>query len=643
MIQVNRIYIKNFKRFREVEIKPEAKPGLFVFIGKNYLGKSNFLNAICWCLYEETPFKQSIEEDSSPNDDILNVDTAKENEFAKVVVEMHVSDSTNEYRFVRSIVKTQDSKFDVYRLSGKDWKLVPNPEIIREMLLPKSLRKYFIFAGENLERLYSPGFEKELREGVRNVSDIIVLDKAIDHLGSVLTDARREAGRDNPEIDYLNTSKEQCDLVIKDAEKKLEEINDEVNKLKKIRIEYKEEQKKYDKDKTLFERRDAIDEEIEKIETKENEIRNKINYLLTEKTPFVYLRKVLEELYSNISNEEKTGKLPPDIQVDFIKELINNGICICGRKIIKADKSADILNKLLSEYEPASQRISLLEDKYIISSILRGQGELKNDLLNLIGERGEMVAKKNDLDREKKEIGEKLKNSNFAKVSNIEIALEDLDNKIDNYLVKIGRLEEQINQDKIRAKDLVNQIKKAEVVTEKNKKIIQTKDFLEISYKSLNYVRERITDRVRRVLSNDTEKYFRELFWDQEQFETIEFTEDYGLIVKEKGINRPKTEFAMGEGKVLGLATMRAIAEISGFSEVPIFFDAPLSNLGAEIRHNFLKIMPDLAPNKQVFIFSLDDNEMLDFIKGMSKNRVYKLKKDPKNDHSTVIEEYYAK
>jgi len=643
MIQVKRIYIKNFKRFREVEIKPEAKPGLFIFIGKSYLGKSNFLNAICWCLYEETPFKQSIEEDSSPNDDILNVDVAKEKEFAEVIVEIHVSDNNNEYKFVRSIIKTQDSKFNVYRLSGSDWKLVPNPEIIREMLLPKSLRKYFIFAGENLERLYSAGFEKELREGVQKVSDIVVLDRAIDHLYSVLIEARRDAGRDNPEIDSMINIKEKLDLEIIEAKKKQEKIKDEVNDLKKIRIEYKEEQKKYEKYKNLFERRDWIDRETTKIESMEDKIRNRINYLLTEKTPFVYLRKALEELHSHISHEEKTGKLPPDIEADFIKELIKNGICICGRKISKSDKSTDILNKLLLEYEPASHRVSLLEDKYIISSIIRDQSELKKELLNLIGERGGIVAEKNDLDREKKEIQEKLKNSNFTQVSNIEKALEDLENKIEDHSLRIGYLEEQINRNKNQSNELDDKIKKAEVMTKKNEKAIKIRNFLEDLYKSLVYVRERITDRVRRALSFNTEKYFRELFWDQEEFEKIEFTEDYGLNVKERGIDRPKTEFSMGEGKVLGLATMRAIAEISGFSEVPIFFDAPLSNLGAEIKDNFLKIMPDLAPNKQIFIFSLDDNEMLEFIKtSIPKNRVYKLKKDPKNKHSTIIEKYYA-
>lgn len=642
MIKIDRIFIQNFKRYRQVEIKPEPGPGIFVFIGKNYLGKSNFLNAICWCLYEEEPFTQSIEKTQIPNQGILNEDAEQENEFADVSVEIQVSNEGSSFKFVRSMRKTQNAKFFVYRLVGKDWKEVPNPETVREMLLPKDLRKYFIFAGENLERLYSSGFEKELKEGIWKVSDIRILDKAIEHINVMIPEIRRKAGEGNADKEPIILKMEECEESKKKNEINLKQREAEVLKLKKLQVEYRDEQKKYDKVKTLVEKQELLENEYSKIQDDEAHIINKINDLLTERSPFIYAKETIEAFYKSLSSQESQGKLPPDIQVDFISELKKRGFCICERKIDKDDGSAAALDKLIAEYETASSLSSLLGDKYIASSIIREIEDFKEELIKLKGERGKAIARKNDIDRELKEIKGKLADSNISEVSNIERALQDLDQKIEDQNRAIGSLISQVKNDEKNLRELAVNLERIKDKNDQSKKENEIKSFLELSSEALDHVRQRITDRVRRVLSHDTEKYFRELFWDEEQFEKIEFTDDYNLYVKMKNSERPKTQFAMGEGKVLGLATMRAIAEMSGFNEVPIFFDAPLSNLGGEIRHNLLEVLHQLAPNKQVFIFSLDDKEMLEYIENhMPKNRVFQLKKDPKNLHSTIITKYY--
>lgn len=641
MINVERIYIKNFKRYGEVDIRPEKKPGIFIFVGKNYLGKSNFLNAICWCLYEETPFTQNIEEKDLQNDNILNIDTEKKDEFAEVRVEIEISYEKHRYKFSRSYRKTQNSKFNVFKLDGQDWKIMPNPNIILEMLLPKNLRQYFIFAGENLERLYSQGFQKELKSGVWSVSNIAVLDRAIEHLNNISTELRREGSKVDVNIIPLEKAREACENNLDKNKKDIIQIEEQISQLRKIQRDYREEQKKYEESKTILERMAILEQELEEADDIKDKIKEKINNFLTEKTPFLYLREVLMNVSKNLSEQEKAGKLPPDVQAGFLKKLLEDNVCICKREINDKDGSKKALRELILQFEKVSQLSFLLGDRYIINKLLDEQKNLKEELDTLINDRARIEAKRDSFDREKKDIQEKLKGSEVTSVSNIEIAVEDVESKIQDYLEKKAQLNYQISDDERRKKDLEAEIDKTMQAEVKNKKIVERLQFSKNAYGIIDTIRNRITDRIRRTLSSNTEKYFKELFWDKDQFEKIEFTEDYDINIFEKGIDRPKKELAMGEGKVLGLATMRAIAEISGFSEVPVFFDAPLSNLGAEIKANLLKVLHEFAPNKQIFIFSLDDIEMLDFIKTQPKNRIFKLQKDTKNQHSTIITPYY--
>lgn len=642
MIRVERIYIKNFKRFQLVDIKPAPGPGPIVFIGKNYLGKSNFLNAICWCLYEEIPFQQNITATLNENEELLNFDTEKkEGEWKEVVVELTISEGGKKYLFKRTWIKTQESKFTVMKQELNDWNLVPNPKFYVDMLLPKALRKYFIFAGENLERLYSAGTEKELKQGIWDIANVTILDRSIDHLNKIIIEIQKEAGKNNPDIDDLDKKKA---LLLESQEKmkkKREEIDSELIELSSIKNKYQEEQKKNENTKLLVEKKILLEEKVKKIEAEEIQEKEKLNNLLTTISPFIYIRKELIAIYNKLLEDEAAGKLPPDIQVDFIKELQQKGICICGRKIHKSDGSFDALESLLQEVAPAAQKSFMLQDKFRISQLLREHKENRNSINEFLNKRAKREQEKDDAQRRIKELSDQLKESSIEEVSNIENALNTLSQKVDEFNQEKGVLNHEISKGEKELSEIDKSISSAVHAREKNTLIGKKLAFTEESRDNVEYIREKITDRVRNVLSKRTEYYFKELFWDKDQFDKIQFTDNYNLQVYGKGMSSPKNHVSVGESKVLGLATLSAIAELSGFKNVPVFFDAPLSNLGSEIKNNVLNILEKITPNKQLFIFSLDDSEMLKFINNkMPKDKVYRLKKDPQNEHSTVIHLY---
>ncbi len=639
MINFRRILIQNFKRYRRVEIRPEEDHGLFLFIGTNYLGKSTFLNAVCWCLYDEQPFRESIEKNAHHELTLLNEDAKREKPFDEVRVELEVQHEGREFVFIRTWRPSQPSHFQVMLRRGNDWAALPNPDVIREALLPRDLREYFIFAGEDAESLFSPGYETKLKNGVWKVSNIEVLDRLIDHIGTIYTEVQRQLVKKSKSTTSQEAI-EKKDLLEKEQQEKsarIEVIQGEVKKLTIVRGEYQEKIKrsaafteKIKRREVLSRRRDEIVKSLEKLQQSAHD-------LITEKGPGLYLAPILSAIRTQLTTDEEAGTIPPAIRSEFIGELLKSAKCICGRPIGHEDGSEATLKKLLEFIEPADRRAPLLADRYPLQEMLRQLPQIGSDLQRLQSDRASLLHESEQLEKELKNISEELSGSSEAEISGLEDGIQKIERTLDGDRREEAVLSHRLSQIESEIKQIDDQIRK-EASQQDTLRILQRRlETLEGSRDSANFVRERITDRVLRILSKNTEAYFKELFWEEREYESIEFTKDYKLNVVKRGFSEPSTEFSSGEKKILGIAALRAIADLSGFSGVPIFFDAPLTGLGPDIQRNVLKMLPKLAPDKQVFVFNLDDEMVIEFAKTLEKSHVFKLARDSHGKNSTTI------
>lgn len=641
MISFKRISIKNFKRYRQVEIKPNEKKGLFVFLGKNYLGKSTFLNAICWCLYDEQPFKDSIEKNINYEHSLLNEDAKRINPFDDVRVELEIEDDSREYLFVRTWRNTQQSQFQVMLKKNQDWSPLTNSTVIVETLLPKNLREYFIFAGEDAEGLFKPGYEKKLKAGVWKVSNIEVLDRLIDHLETVYSELQRETVRKgaNDITKEAVDRKAQLDQERISKSARVKELSDQIQEMDGTRLGYFQKMKANAAYSEKIKRRMYLENRRNDIKQSLDKLNQNTNNLIIGNAPFVYLSNSLAEIVKQLTTDEEAGDLPPAIRAEFINRLLKSKKCICGNSIKASDGSELKLKKLLEDILPADRRAPLLEDRYPIQEIIRSFPFVASDLDKLRNNKVLLLHEEDQIEKELKNISEELCDSQEMEISGLEEGLKRVDNTIDEYkserAISLNRLNEIAEQ----IKQLDEQIKKETSRISNLDKLRRRLEFLEIAKDNAGLIRQRITDRVRKTISKNTENYFRELFWDQSEYESIKFSEDYKLEVDKSGFAETSTEFSTGEKKVLGIATLRAIADLSGFSGVPIFFDAPLTNFGPEIEKNVLDMLPRLAPNKQLFIFNLDTDEIKKFAQKLHKGHVFELKKDPKSQNSTIIQQ----
>ena len=84
-MRIKSISIRNYRQYNKLDFSFNTTPGidndLNIIIAQNGIGKSNFLNAITWCLYEEESHLQ--DNDKNKGLPIVNLDTIEEMEERK--------------------------------------------------------------------------------------------------------------------------------------------------------------------------------------------------------------------------------------------------------------------------------------------------------------------------------------------------------------------------------------------------------------------------------------------------------------------------------------------------------------------------------------------------------------------------------
>lgn len=385
MLSIKRITINNFRQYKDLNLTFNDEKGLYLFIGKNGMGKSNFLNAICWCLYEKQPFRFHHEEKKT-----LNEETEKENKFAEVLVKIEVEMDNEIYIFQRTQRETQDASFIVMRKYGEDWKLLPNPKTIVDNFLPESVMQFFLFDGEAVQNLYKGDYSEKLKKGVWKVSNVFILDRASEHLENTLKEIRKSVSRDDPSTDEYESQLSQFENKKVELEENINKDNLELSKIKLNKQDLEAQLLLDKRSRDLQQQRNIYKDNVDDAQERLKEYQRQLNDLTIEIMPFWYIKENLVNATMKINEATMKGKLPPNIKGTFITELLDRKKCICGSNIEENTDGYRHLHDLLQEVDPLDRRTYLLEDKVNLNLLLK---EIDTDLFEKMKKIREQKAK----------------------------------------------------------------------------------------------------------------------------------------------------------------------------------------------------------------------------------------------------------
>ena len=623
MVRIEKIELENYRLLGTITFE-FPKKGVFdthIIVATNGVGKTSMLNAINWCLYGDEPHKSK--NDDNDQFDVFNTKAMMQASKAfeksipvkvKVVLNM---DGQN-YEFFRERVFEVESETqigqDVFRSTtilpsgDTDIKEGSNASDIVEELLPKNIREYFFFDGDQLINYIKPVRERQnlLKEAIFKISGVNAVKKSLDHLKELQSETEGNIRRKEPGLETKTQALESARNTYYDAVHKKKSLEEQISK---SASEIEE---------ALFVingREDILKDEAVRKEKKERleELEGNLSRTKEELQAFVRKYMVLLSLYHVnrktkdyiVSRQESTGALSY-INIEAIEESLEKHECDLCRQHIPHD---------------VEQALRQLVQKYKSNASLQTLALISNDIDRALDvnsyetEKKDLFDRKNGIEKKIKEVTQEIEilNRRIGEGANNDVLRSAVEKRDRNEtLVKINndKLVVTLSQLPGLKKNMEDRLVEYNTALAKMNELKDLNDrlkFIQAAIRCADTVIEDIVDGIKRQMEETTFKYFDKLVWKKDEYDHIDLDEMFRIRLYDKLAK--KSCFGTcseGEKQLMAMAFTIALHEVSGYNNM-LFIDTPVGRLSGENRTNFVSVLLELSREKQVILAFTDD------------------------------------
>ena len=366
------IELLNYRQYKNVKIEFGNGEQFVIIEGANGAGKTNILNAITWCLYEQEAHLGSKYKGLP----IINTQTFHElphKGMATVEVRLFLEDDKGKrevferkmdvYKKDRNDFEYGRSKLAARFQVDRDWKTSEDPEFRVERILPKDIQEYFFFDGERLDTYFGRAPRKGIIEEVHRISQLKVFQTVIEHLDKMMGEYTKDIREISPKADEFLNRWHNATKASERAATELKELEEKKAKAASLEAKALEELKKLpisgDKLKQYQEKREHLEK---RLITKEEEIESAKRARqdrLIEYSKLIFTMKCMTHAKLLMANKVERGEIPPEFKRKFIERLLEKGVCICHREIVSGPEREAVQTLLqeCDEFDEMSQEL----------------------------------------------------------------------------------------------------------------------------------------------------------------------------------------------------------------------------------------------------------------------------------------------
>lgn len=620
-MRIEKIIIKNFRIYKDVEISfiPQNND-IHLLIGKNGMGKTTFLNAINWCLYNREPhsYKDSNNSSSLP---ILNLSHIDHTEDVDVSVEILVSSKNSKLSFKRVekykannstpymnslIVEEKAETGETFRHKGED------ADMMVDTFVPEAIREFFFFDGEQLDTYFVDQKADNVKNNIFMLSHIDILENMIDKLNKRENYFKKEAGKLNPDIDDIVIKIQDLETSKQTQKEELKELEDQTNKAFDIWNKLNIELSGIPDMDELNEDRNKKESELDKVNDKIDSKKKSIKEYTFNSSAVILLNDAINDVEKIL--EDIDDELPPAIDEEELRKSLSSGKCTSCNQHLEEDAISYITN-LLNDYRLSSAESKMLLNlKTPINAFKRDVHNYPTQisshieiLRNLSEKEAEIQSDLEDI--EKKFVGrddEKIVNK-FKKLKKMKQIYDDGRDDIPGIKRDIDEMEKEI-------KTLYKKLDDAKIDSEVEAELLDKQKICHNAIEIIDKTIKEIVDITKEDIERFTKNTFFNLVWKQDTFSNIEIDDDYDL----KLIHKLTNDNAIGsasaaERQLVALAFTLGVHSISGF-KAPLLIDTPLARVSDDNRVNFADVLLEISKEKQMILI-LTPDEFSDNIK----------------------------
>ena len=619
-MRIEEIQFRNFRKYVNTGVKfSDNDNDLHVVVAENGAGKTTFLNAMTWCLYNEEP-KIRDEDDALPT---LNtqVSNNSENDEERASVAITVSGDGLKLIFKRSdIFKIHSIHSDYYKNNGKREEWIDQEftvteiqgssqnvcrerdecELLVSSFIPEAIKEFFFFDGEQLDNYFL--MSSAIKEQVFTLSHIYLLDEMERRIKSKKKELENSGSPDSS------------------AESKLQEYNAKNKLLNEEKGRYKRSEKVYisKKDrlkelmkilgtapslKDLEERRNLKIRQKNDLNDNLTVKRQSLNDLIIKESPKILANNAFVKSLELIEKNQDDSKMYP-IDVSVLEDSIKDGSCkVCDRvfdeeliSYIKTKKAKLSLispeDKILNDNKKYFNNFKNSSEKY-----LKREKGLQKEISTLIS----------TIQTLEQEISE------FYDTIKVHEHLREAIEERDELLELLPQKKSDLDTLKLNIDKLELEVQK---LHEEYIKLLEAeKEFKEISAKIklcvdsltvIDNVKEDMMSETRKTIQDTTKEKFFGLIRKSQTYGEIEINENYEVKLFDEDGRAALSSASASETELLALAFILAIHSVSGF-ESPLVVDTLLARTGGQQRINVAESCLNVSSEKQLLLFLIDE------------------------------------
>lgn len=606
-MKIARLAISNFRQYQSVNFDFTDYDSDFIIIsGANGNGKTNFLNALSWCLYDNENFAVKDNQNLSlVSRDTISTASDSEEIVTKVGLDLTMANGTSA-RVTRiakfkknNNVATQisPSKLSVTVLqdASKGSSSEANPELWIEQNLPKRLEPYVLFDGERLENFFKRESAKTVQAAVLEIAQVDVLRNMNSHLEIAIEKLRKAA------------ASQDSTFAIQDASKKVEDLNSMLGSLTKEESALSKQLGDLDRnyagieDAIVREKTHVLDiqreknlsEQISALEVDLSEAWAQFAEWSAKNAPAIFARRALEASLGEIEKRHQRGELPPPIKESVLVGLLEHGVCVCGSDLHGNQERHDHIENLLDKNRSLGELGAILQgmESHLTGfmSRLEGSEDTRAVLQRQIGtSRKKHSELKVEYEALRKRISESASQGKSAPLEDLQKLMDGKDRAN----LRIGEVKSQIEIIK-------SQLKTAQTEQER---LLSKSDKAQAQFKKLEFAKEalkqsqlmfkELSDEVRLEVQKQIDTQFKKMIWKQNYIERVEIDDDFIVSVWDKQGFEILSTLSAGERECLAFAFSLALNGISNY-ELPMVIDTPFGRMSSEPRPNVARSLAE--------------------------------------------------
>lgn len=637
---IRKVHIENYRQYegrQTIDFSCDPQKNFTVIKGTTGTGKSCIYNMFHWVLYDDDMVPKS-----SQNDDIeplLSSNIFKQLDFhaigkVGVKIEFGNKDETTVIierniqvkKLDRTNHKNQNKKQKIFiHHEGSGMKPLESKSEKTAYInrhFPPEISQLFFFDGEKLDQFFDPRRKRgeKIEHFIKLASGIDIIERIIAHLKMVDRELDKDDSFDNRHLIQVRV---QLKNDIEEKKKKVglrDDVNEKIVTLDQSIQEAENKRTLIDsietQTKRLSELKDLCKTEEDFIKDKKKEYFDALVLI----GPTYLFKKELKSFKDRVDVLEKENKIPPPLDPDYIKELLKEGKCICGRHI---DDESKIMLKKLVETKAYYEHSTIYTDgrthvNYMLKDIDSFQDNIKE--IN------------KELTRHEKKLEDYLKER-----SNIESTLDGID--IDELTV----IQQQLTKDKKDKEGLIEERGsfKQEILTlegmirdgeTKQNKLLRKESSSQLSAKKALLIKDALEKlkeykdesftKIKENIQKIADQLFRKMIWKKDVFAMLIIDENFKFkVMKTDGMDAFGT-LSAGERQILAFAFIAAISKVAQIDN-PLLIDTPFGRIDDDPTENIAEALKDNLSQFQI-TFLMTGKEFNENVKETMRPRIGK-------------------